>query len=342
VRPRSRHGRGRSPWWHRLLLSAAVAGLSLAAALFWWAKHPYELPTGGITIDIPPGSQRSVAEALSAQGIGDFALPFWLLGRASGLGRDIKAGRYRVEPGTTPYALLEKMVRGDTVRVAVTLVEGWHFAQWRAALAAESGVRHDSAGMSEADVMAELGAPGVAAEGRFLPDTYVVSHGSSDLVVLRMAYRAMQDALTAAWAERSARVAVRSPDEALVLASIVEKETAIADERPLIAGVFSNRLRRGMRLQTDPTVIYGLGERFHGDLTKADLARDTPWNTYTRAGLPPTPIAMPGRAALAAATRPTDTDALYFVAAGGGRHTFSASLERHNAAVRQLVARTRR
>lgn len=334
--------RGRATLWRTLLMISGVSGALLVASLLWYSSRPYPLPVAGITVDIPPGSQRSVAEALTAQGVGSLALPFWVMGRLSGLGSRIQAGRYRIEPGTTPYALLEQMVRGDTVKVAVTLIEGWRFSQWRAALAAESGIRHDTAGMSEAELMAELGAPGVAAEGRFLPDTYLVSHGTSDKVVLRMAYRAMQDALAATWAERSARVAVRSPAEALVLASIVEKETAVADERPLIAGVFSNRLRRGMLLQTDPTVIYGLGARFDGNLTKADLLRDTPWNTYTRAGLPPTPIAMPGRAALAAATQPADTDALYFVAAGGGRHTFSASLDRHNAAVRQLVARTRR
>lgn len=334
-------GSVRPPLWHRLLKLAGLLGALLVAWMMWYANSSYDLGEGGITVDIPPGSQRAVARALAEQGIGRLEIPFWVLGRVTGLGSSIKAGRYRIEPGTTPYALLEKMVRGDTVKVAVTLVEGWRFAQLRAALAAESGVRDDTAGLSEAEIMAELGAPGQRAEGRFLPDTYLVSHGTSDRVVLRMAYRAMQDALAAAWADRSAEVVVRSPDEVLILASIVEKETGVPDERPLIAGVFGNRLRRGMLLQTDPTVIYGLGEGFNGNLTRADLARDTPWNTYTRAGLPPTPIAMPGRAALAAATRPTKTDALYFVAAGGGRHTFSATLEQHNVAVRQLVKRTR-
>jgi len=334
-------GSVRPPRSHRLAKSGGLLGLLLAAWMLWYANASYDIGEGGITVDIPPGSQRSVARALADQGVGSVEMPFWVLGRVTGLGSRIKAGRYRVEPGTTPYELLEKMVRGDTVKVAVTLVEGWRFSQLRAALAAESGLRDDTAHLSEAEIMAELGASGVRAEGRFLPDTYVVSYGASDRVVLRMAYRAMQEALAAAWADRSAEVAVRSPDEALTLASIIEKETGVADERALIAGVFGNRLRRGMLLQTDPTVIYGLGDGFSGRLTRADLVRDTPWNTYTRPGLPPTPIAMPGRAALAAATRPTKTDALYFVAAGGGRHTFSATLEQHNVAVRQLVKRTR-
>ncbi len=331
----------RAPVWHRLLALAAFTAGVLSAALFGYAISPYDLREGGLTVDIPPGSQRAVARALVGQGVGSLETPFWLLGRLTGLGSNMKAGRYRIEAGTTPYRLLEQMVRGDTVKIAVTLVEGWRFSQWRAALAAESGLRNDTAKLSEAALMAELGAAGVGAEGRFLPDTYVVSHGTSDRVVLRMAYRAMQDALAAAWADRSPGVAVRSPEEALILASIIEKETGVPDERPMIAGVFGNRLRRGMPLQTDPTVIYGLGEGFNGNLTRADLLRDTPWNTYTRRGLPPTPIAMPGRAALRAATQPDRTDAFYFVAAGGGRHTFSKTLEQHNVAVRQLIRRTR-
>lgn len=340
-RARSPAASGRPPRGYRLIRLAAIAGALTLAWALWYANSSYDIGEAGMTVDIPPGSQRSVARALAEQGVGTLELPFWALGRITGLGSSIKAGRYRIEPGTTPYRLLEQMVRGDTVKIAVTLVEGWRFSQWRAAMAADSGLRNDTALLSEAEIMAELGAAGVRAEGRFLPDTYVVSHGTSDRVVLRMAYRAMQDALAAAWADRSPEVAVRSPDEALILASIIEKETAVPDERALIAGVFGNRLRSGMLLQTDPTVIYGLGEGFNGKLTRADLVRDTPWNTYTRSGLPPTPIAMPGRAALIAATRPATTDAVYFVAAGGGRHTFSRTLEQHNVAVRQLIRRTR-
>lgn len=327
--------------WRRLLLLAMVAcGLALGG-LAWYASSPYRLPDAGATVDVPFGSQRAVATRLAEQGVGVAAWPFWVLARVTGLGSGIKAGRYQVAAGTTPYRLLEQLVKGDSIKVAVTLIEGWRFSQWRAALAAETGVRNDTAALSDAEIMVALGAPGVAAEGHFLPDTYLVSYGTSDKVVLRMAFLAMQRALAAAWAARSADAPVRSAAEALVLASIVEKETGVPDERPLIAGVFGNRLRRGMLLQTDPTVIYGLGERFNGNLTRADLERDTPWNTYTRAGLPPTPIAMPGRAALLAATRPAKTDALYFVAAGEGRHTFSATLEQHNRAVARLVKRSR-
>ncbi len=326
----------------RALVALLSLGVTVAAGgLFWYARSPYELKSDSVTVDIPHGSQRAVAQSLVEQGVGALQTPFWLLARLSGLGPGIQAGRYRVDAGTTPYKLLEKMVRGDTVKIAVTLVEGWRFAQLRIALAAESGLRNDSASMTDAEIMAWLGAPDLPAEGRFLPDTYLVSHGTSDKVVLRMAFRAMQDTLRSAWAERTEDTPARNPDEALVLASIVEKETGVAEERPLIAGVFSNRLRRGMLLQTDPSVIYGLGDRFDGNLTRADLLRDTPWNTYTRAGLPPTPIAMPGRASLLAAVRPAPTEALYFVAAGGGRHTFSATLDAHNRAVRRLVQRSR-
>lgn len=334
-------GQGLSRWPRRAAL-LVLAGVCVGVAgLAVFANTPYALPEGGLTVDVPTGSQRSVAEGLVGQGVGQHAAPFWLLARLTGLGTRIKAGRYRLATGTTPYRLLEQLVRGDTVKIPVTLVEGWRFARWREALAAESGLRPDTAGLSEAELMADLGAPGVAAEGRFLPDTYIVSHGTSDRVVLRMAYRAMQDALAGVWAGRSPTAPVRNVDEALVLASIIEKETAVADERPLIGGVFSNRLRRGMLLQTDPTVIYGLGDAFDGNLTREHLRRDTPWNTYTRAGLPPTPIAMPGRAALQAATQPAETDALYFVATGDGRHRFSSSLDEHNRAVRQLIRRAR-
>jgi len=329
------------PLWHRLLVMGGLLGLLAAASLLYYANGRYELPAEGLTVDVQHGGVRAVAEQLVSQGLGSNDTAFWVLARASGLASSIKAGRYRYAEGSTPYSVLEQMARGETVKVSITLVEGLRFSQWRAQLATESALRHETAGLDEVQLMNELGAPGVAAEGQFLPDTYVVSYGTADRVVLRMAYRAMQQALTDAWTRRSSLAAVQTSQEALVLASIVEKETGAADERPLIAGVFGNRLRRGMLLQTDPTVIYGLGDTFNGNLTRADLTRDTPWNTYTRAGLPPTPIAMPGRAALLAATQPAKTEALYFVATGGGRHVFSESLAQHNVAVQQLVRRTR-
>lgn len=229
--------------------------------------------------------------------------------------------------------LLQKLARGEESLKALTLVEGWNWRQVRAALAREEFLRQESAGMDDAALMQALGRPGVAPEGRFFPDTYTYAKGSSDLAVLRRALHAMDRRLADVWALRSADTPLKSPDEALTLASIVEKETGRAADRAQIAGVFTNRLRIGMLLQTDPTVIYGLGEKFDGNLRRRDLQTDTPWNTYTRAGLPPTPIAMPGKAALMAAVQPSQTKALYFVARGDGTSHFSASLDEHNRAV---------
>jgi len=253
--------------------------------------------------------------------------------RWSGQARRIRAGSYEIETGATPRTLLEKMVQGDEALEAVRLIEGWTFRQFRQALARAPHLKQLSAGMTEAELMAAIGAPGQSAEGRFFPDTYLYSRGVSDLTVLKRAHRAMSERLAAVWAERAEDLPLRSPDEALILASIVEKETGIESDRGQIAGVFVNRLRIGMLLQTDPTVIYGLGEAFDGNLRKRDLQQDTPWNTYTRAGLPPTPIAMPGLAALRAAVRPQGTRALYFVARGDGSSAFSPTLEDHNRAV---------
>ena len=216
---------------------------------------------------------------------------------------------------------------------AVTLVEGWNFRQVRSALAEEGVLKPDTRGLTDDALMNLLGRPGQHPEGRFFPDTYTYAKGSSDVAVLKRAMRAMDKRLAAAWAQRSPNAAVKTPDEALILASIVEKETGKAADRPLVAAVFSNRLRAGMPLQTDPTVIYGLGPSFNGNLRKKDLQADTPWNTYTRPGLPPTPIAMPGKASMLAAVQPAPTDALYFVSRGDGSSHFSANLDEHNRAV---------
>jgi UPF0755 protein len=216
---------------------------------------------------------------------------------------------------------------------AVTLVEGWNFRQVRAALGKEEALKPDTQGKADEAVMAMLGRPAQHPEGRFFPDTYTYAKGSSDVAVLRRAMRAMDKRLAAAWAQRSPQAVVKTPDEALILASIVEKETGKAEDRPLVAAVFNNRLRVGMPLQTDPTVIYGMGAAYDGNLHKKDLQTDTPWNTYTRAGLPPTPIAMPGKASLLAAVQPAASNALYFVSRGDGSSHFSASLDEHNRAV---------
>lgn len=322
----------------RLLSWLLFLALALGGAAVWWVHTPMPLRGGNasaaLELEIEPGtSPKAVARSVEMAGVRVDARLLYAWFRVSGLDRRIKAGNYEIPPGTTPYALLQKLVQGEESLQVLTLVEGWNFRQVRAALAREDGIKHDSAALSDADLMARLERPGVAPEGRFFPDTYTYAKGSSDLAVLRRALHAMDRRLEAAWSQRVSDTPLKSADEALILASIVEKETGSASDRTLIAGVFSNRLRIGMLLQTDPTVIYGLGEKFDGNLRKRDLQTDTPWNTYTRAGLPPTPIAMPGKAALLAAVQPAPTKALYFVAKGDGTSHFSASLGEHNRAV---------
>ena len=285
-------------------------------------------------LEIEPGTTpRGVAREVVKSGIQTDARLLYAWFRLSGQDRKIKAGNYEIPAGTTPYELLQKLVRGEESLRAITFVEGWTFRQMRAAMAKDEFLKQDTAALSEADIMTALGKPGVAAEGRFFPDTYTYAKGSSGLAVLKRAAHAMDRRLDQVWALRTADLPLKSPDEALILASIVEKETGTAADRGQIAGVFVNRLRVGMLLQTDPTVIYGMGEKFDGNLRRNDLRTDTPWNTYTRPGLPPTPIAMPGKAALMAAVQPAATKALYFVARGDGSSHFSATLDEHNRAV---------
>jgi UPF0755 protein len=283
---------------------------------------------------VPSGaSLRAAAQAVEAAGID---LPGWQLewlGRILGRAAKIKAGSYEVESGLTALTLLDKLTRGDVLQGEIVLVEGKSFRQFRAALNEHPDLAHDSVNLTDREILIRLGATESHAEGLFFPDTYVFNKNSSDLNVLRRAYKAMQPRLAAAWEGRQNSLPLKSPYELLILASIVEKETGIAADRPQVAAVFANRLRRGMLLQTDPTVIYGLGQRFDGNLRKVDLQTDTPWNTYTRPGLPPTPIAMPGLASLLAAANPPASDRLYFVARGDGSSQFSATLDAHNNAV---------
>jgi UPF0755 protein len=287
-----------------------------------------------VELSIEPGtSPREVAQAWVAAGVQTDARLLYHWFRWSGQARQIRAGSYEVHAGVTPRALLDKMVRGDQVLEQLRLIEGWNWRQVRAALAVAPHLQPRTAGMSDADVMAALGAPGVAPEGRFFPDTYAYSRGVSDLTVLRRAHEAMNKRLAAAWAQRQPGLPLKSADDALILASIVEKETGAPADRSRVAAVFVNRLRIGMPLQTDPTVIYGLGEAFDGNLRKRDLQTDTPFNTYTRGGLPPTPIAMPGLASLQATLHPAPSRALYFVARGDGSSEFSEDLAAHNRAV---------
>lgn len=295
-------------------------------------------PTIDLSID-PGTSPRALAQDVQDAGVDVNPLFLYAWFRYSGQARGIKAGSYELDATITPRRLLSKLVRGEEAQRAVTLVEGWNWRQVRQALAKADQLKGDSTELDDAAIMARLGRPGTLPEGRFYPDTYTYSKGSSDLAVLQRALRAMDKKLEAAWQARDPNLPLKSADEALILASIVEKETGRGSDRPLIASVFVNRLRSGMLLQTDPTVIYGMGERFDGNLRKRDLLTDTPWNTYTRAGLPPTPIAMPGRGALLAAVHPADSRSLYFVARGDGSSHFSATLDEHNRAVNQFQRR---
>ena len=319
-----------------LLLASAIG----AAA--WWLHQPLRLslPAGSQVLDleVEPGTRAAqVAEAVVASGadVNLMLLHAWF--RVSGKARQIKAGSYEITPGTTPRSLLTMVVRGDQALKSITLVEGWSFSQIRAALQKAELLTSESNGLEPETIMQKLDRPGVHPEGRFFPDTYSYAKGSSDLAVLKRAAKAMDKRLDAAWASRSPDTPLKSRDEALILASIIEKETGKPTDRAQIAGVFTNRLSINMRLQTDPSVIYGLGNAFDGNLKKRDLLADTPYNTYTRDGLPPTPIAMPGKASLMAAVQPAPTKALYFVARGDGTSQFSANLDDHNRAVNKYI-----
>jgi UPF0755 protein len=317
-----------------LSLVLVMAALGVAGGALWWLHRPMPLAAPVVELSIEPGTlPRDVAQAVRSAGVG--VSPAWLHTwfRVSGRARLIKAGSYELETGITPWRLLDKLARGDQAQGAVSLIEGWTFRQFRAALAKETDLRQDSAAMTDDAIMQALGRPGLHPEGRFFPDTYTYGKGSSDLAVLRRALRAMDSRLAGAWNQRQPDAMVRTPDEALILASIIEKETGRGSDRPLISAVFNNRLRIGMPLQTDPTVIYGMGAAFNGNLRRVDLQTDTPWNTYTRRGMPPTPIAMPGKASLLAAVQPASHPALYFVARGDGSSHFSQTLEEHNRAV---------
>ena len=323
-----------SRWVWRLIALAVVLGGTAAAGLAWWLQRPLPLAGASAELSIETGNTpREIAQAWVDAGV---ATSPWLLYewfRWSGQARKIRAGSYEIDAGATPRTLLAKMVQGRETLEAVRFIEGWTLRQLRAELARAPSLKPTTVGLSDEQLMAALGSPGVPAEGRFFPDTYVYSRGVSDLTVLRRAHRSLQQRLAAAWAERQPGLPLKSPEELLTLASIVEKETGRAADCGLVSGVFINRLRIGMPLQTDPTVIYGLGAAFDGNLRKRDLLADTPFNTYTRGGLPPTPISLPGMASLRAVVQPQATKALYFVARGDGSSVFSETLAEHNRAV---------
>lgn len=323
-------------------LAAALLSLTLAAGagFYLWLDRPIGLREAVIDLTITPGTApREVADQAVLAGIEVWPAVLYIWFRVSGQARRIQAGTYEFQTGVTPRSLLAKLVNGEQALRQVTLLEGWTFEQVRRALSRATDLRPVTKGMTEAAVMRELGRGGLSAEGRFFPDTYRYPKGSADLTVLAAAIAAMDRQLGQAWQSRAAESVLRSPDELLTLASIVEKETALSADRGLIARVFHNRLRIGMPLQSDPTVIFGLGSAFDGDLRRGDLRRDNAWNTYTRRGLPATPIAMPGRASLLAAAQPASGNALYFVARGDGSSEFSETLEAHNRAVNRFQRR---
>ena len=323
-------------WFWRLLFLALVGVTAWFVATNFIAREIAQ----PLQFSLKQGSGlRSASRQLQAAGVVDSAWRFEWLARVSGVENRIQAGNYEITAGISPYTLLQKVTSGDHRQDKLTIVEGWTFAQLRAAIDAHPALRHDLAGLGTVEVVQRLGLAPTAPEGLFYPDTYFFANGTSDVAVLQRANRTLQYQLNALWAARDAGLPLENPYQALILASIVEKETGQAGERNLIAAVFVNRLRLGMKLQTDPTVIYGLGAAFDGDLRKRDLLADTPYNTYTRTGLPPTPIAMPGLAALNAALHPAASKALYFVARGDGSSKFSDSLVEHERAVTKYQRR---
>jgi len=321
--------------WGLLFGLLFVCAAVLAGAAWWWLQKPLPLSGTSAELSIEPGTApREMAQGWVDAGVQTSPKLLYAWFRWSGQARRIRAGSYEIDPGTSPRRLLEKMVQGDEALEHLRVIEGWTLRQLRAALAKAPNLKPTTAAMSDAELMAAIGAPaGQPAEGRFFPDTYAYSRNVSDLAVLKRAYKAMRRHLDTAWAERAPNSPLKNVDEALALASIVEKETGLAADRGLVAAVFANRLRIGMPLQTDPTVIYGLGTAFDGNLRKRDLLADTPYNTYLRPGLPPTPIALPGLASLRAAVRPETSGALYFVSRGDGSSEFSNNLADHNRAV---------
>lgn len=318
----------------RLFVMLILGILLLTAWMVYFANTAIDISTPTLEVDLASGSSLTgVSRQLVQQGVLREPWSFVLLVRALGKARELKAGNYLIDNGTTPYDLFVTLTEGNITQASITFIEGWTFTQMRSAMMKNSEIKHLTIAYTDQQILSNIGAKEVIAEGLFFPDSYYFDRGMSDQDILQRAYRAMQIKLDKAWQDREPGLPYTSPYQALIMASIIEKETGRADERTLIAGVFINRLRIGMRLQTDPTVIYGMGDHFDGNLRKKDLLEDTPYNTYTRAGLPPTPIAMPGMASIQAALHPAKTRALYFVGAGDGSHVFSNSLAEHNRAV---------
>jgi UPF0755 protein len=318
----------------RGIITLVMLGILAAGWVLYFANTPVHLSQSSYAFTLKHGSSlRAIARQFSAEGL--FPEPWSFIALAKTLGKEgeIKAGNYQLDREITPLQLLRKITKGDVSQSEIVFIEGWNFSQMRKALDGHPAIKHDTTGLSDGELLNRLGVQEENAEGLFFPDTYYFSNGMSDLSVLKRAYQIMGQRLADAWRERGPNLPYSTPYEALIMASIIEKETGRSGERQMIAAVFINRLRIGMRLQTDPTVIYGLGETFDGNLRRRDLTTDNVYNTYTRSGLPPGPIAMPGGAAIHAALHPGATSALYFVSKGDGTHQFSRSLAEHNQAV---------
>ncbi len=308
--------------------------LLLAIVALYYGFSPVTLPKQPFDFTLNKGhSLNAISRQFEREGLLDNGRLFSLFARILGRSNKIQAGVYRLDHAVSKMELLQLITQGNAGKSQVKIIEGWNFKQLRAELDASQNIKHDTLNMTDSEIAQQIGAPEENPEGMFAPDTYFVAAGSSDIEFLKLAYQTMQRRLQQAWLERDQGVPLTSPYQALILASIVEKETGTAADRGMIAGVFANRLRKHMLLQTDPSVIYGMGEKYTGILHHEDMTRDTPYNTYTRPGLPPTPIAMPGRDAVYAALHPASTDALYFVAKGDGSSQFSKNLADHNRAV---------
>ncbi|TAN08273.1 MAG: endolytic transglycosylase MltG [Rhodanobacteraceae bacterium] len=339
---RRQRGRVAGPW----VLLALVIVLAIAAAIIWsgisylhFTRTPLAVRTTGQTLEIARGEGfKDIVRQLRGEKLSDASPLLWrALALRLGVANKLHAGEYALAPGMTPTVLLENMAAGRVVHRRVTLVDGWTFAQVRQALQKAPKLVHDLDKLGDTQVMAKLGDAGVSPEGEFMPETYDYVLGMSDLDILKRAHKAMQAYLAQQWAARDTSISIRTPYQALILASLVEKETAVPSELPRIAGVFERRLKLGMKLETDPSVIFGMGAAYTGKIHKVDLETDTPYNTYTRYGLPPTPIALPSPAAIHAVLHPAAGDALYFVAKGDGTHQFSATLAEQNAAVKKYI-----
>jgi len=334
-RPRKTHNPSMR-FLKKLIILAILAAVAAVAGFSYWAKQPVITEGEPIAFTITPGSGVGVAsQQIVKAGVPMNPFLFSMLARVTQNASQIKAGSYELKPNTTPRQLVGQLVRGEFAQESLTIIEGWTFKQMRQAIATSKTLKQETADLSDTELMAKISKEYKSPEGLFFPDTYLFAKGSSDLEIYKQAHALLMTRLAAAWEKRDASLPYKSPYEALIMASIVEKETGQKSERAMIAGVFVNRLKQGMMLQTDPTVIYGMGNGYNGNIRKKDLETDTPYNTYTRVGLPPTPIALPGVESLSAALGPAKTPALYFVSRKDGTSQFSDNLPDHNKAVNQ-------